>query len=135
MKFNLQTTEAIRKAKNTTTKLWSLVGPSSKLSVVNKLTIYKLFTRSALTYNIHIWYNTSMTNKRKIQTYQNKVIRLCMNLRPHPITHRQVRNEVIHQQSCIPTISDFCEKIRNNFVLCCFNHENEIIKTLFPHHD
>ena len=133
MKFNLQTTEAIKKAKNTTTKLWCLIGPRSKLSVVNKLTIYKLFTRSALTYNIHIWYNTSMTNKQKIQTYQNKVIRLCLNMRPHPITHRQVRNEVIHQQSHIPTVSEFCKKISNNFRFGCLNHENEIIKSLFSH--
>ena len=133
MKFNNQTTEALKKAKNVTSRLWRMIGPYSKLSLVNKLTIYKLFTRSALTYNIHLWYETSKTNRKRIQTYQNKIIRMCMNLRPDPISFRQVRNTTIHQICNIPTIVEFYKRIKNKFIEGCKNHNNETIKSFFPH--
>ena len=108
------------------------IGPYSKLSLVNKLTIYKLFTRSALTYNIHLWYETSMTNRKRIQTYQNKIIRMCMNLRPDPISFRQVRNTTIHQICNISTVIEFYERIKDKSIEGCKNHRNETIKSFFP---
>ena len=125
--------ECIKKARHMTSSLWNFLGPRSKLSVVNKVNVYKLYSRSNLTYNIHVWYNTSKTNQQRLQTYQNKMLRLCMNLRPHPITHTQVRNTIIHEQCKMPTLKEFAEKIKNKFKEGCEDHQNIIVRTLFTH--
>ena len=125
--------KSIKKAKYVTTSLYTLLGPKSKLSVINKINIYKMYSKSNLSYNIHIWHNTSKSNQQKLQSYQNKMLRLCMNLRPHPMTHRQVRNTRIHEQCKMPTVMEFAQKIKNKFIKGCEGHQNEIVSTLFTH--
>jgi hypothetical protein len=55
----------------------------------NKLMLFKLPIRSALTYTIPVWSNTSSSNYRQLQILQSKCLRVIGNYprrTPTPIT-------------------------------------------------
>ena len=131
LKFNHHCEKVLQSAKNTWKNLWQFVGPRSPLSNINKIVIYKTYVRPILTYNIHIWGPlTSKTNLKKIQAFQNKCLRLALGLRPDPMTHRQVRNEVVHQIAGIPTIEEFMNRLKNKFYWKSTSHPNPLIARL-----
>lgn len=131
LKFNQHVANVIKKAKDVTSKLWSLIKPGSKLHQNNKLLMYKLYVRSVLTYNIQIWDDISNGSKQKLQVYQNRCIRTALNLRPHPVTYKQIPTNTIHEMSRIPKITEFASKIKENFVQKCRQHVNELVVSLF----
>lgn len=55
LRFNQHCQVILAKTKQTLSKLWCLMGPQSCLNTTNKVTIFKLFLRSGLTCNIHVW--------------------------------------------------------------------------------
>ena len=133
MKFNLHVNNVINKAKMVKSSLWCIISPKSKLNVVNKMNVYKLYIRSVLTYNIQIWCDVSNTCMKRLQTYQNKSIRLILKLRPNPVTHRQISNLDIHKMTNMPTIMNFANRLKERYMNKCRNHPNEIVASFFPH--
>lgn len=131
LKFNDHVSNVIRKAKEVTSKLWTMMGPNSKLHKDNKLLMYKLYIRSVLTYNIQVWDDVSRSSMQRIQVLQNKSIRAALNLRPHPITFKQVHTSTIHLMTKIPLVSEFACKIKDKFVNNCNIHQNVLIRSLF----
>ena len=57
-----------------------LLGRTSKVSVYNKLLKYKHVLKPIWTYGIQLWGCASKTNIQIIQRFQNKVLRIIMNL-------------------------------------------------------
>ena len=57
MKFNLHV--LLTNVKHVKSRLWKVFGNKRKLNVVNKITIFNLYMRSILTYNIQIWSDVS----------------------------------------------------------------------------
>lgn len=98
---------------------------------MNKVTIYKLYIRSVLTYNIQNWIDISQTCMSRIQTYQNKCIRTALNLRPNTITFRQVPTSMIHAMAKVPTIQQFAKHIMQRFNNNTMQHENDLIASLY----
>ena len=93
IKFNKHCKNVMNQAKSTVTRLNPLIGCHSTLNSTNKITLYKSCIRSLLTYNIHVWDDISNTNMKKLESFQNKCLRQYLKLRPHPISHRQVRTD------------------------------------------
>ena len=62
----------------------------STLTIPNKLTLYKLFIRSVLTYAASVWSYTSPSNYRRLQVLQSKCLRVIGNYHrctPIPCLH------------------------------------------------
>ena len=115
MKFNQHCSNVIQQARTSISKLWKFISPRSKLNSKNKITIYKLYTRSILTYNIQVWRDISQTNLMKIQRIQNNSLRLSLGLRPHPVTYKQINNNKIHEMAGIETIKEFSDRLFLNY--------------------
>lgn len=115
---------AVMRTNDVTRRLNPLLKRNSGLSVDNKLTLYKIFIRSILTYAIQIWHTASRINMLKVQIVQNKVLRNILNLRPHPVTHRQVSNVVIHERTGVEHIDQFVSRLTLKFFNGMTGHEN-----------
>jgi hypothetical protein len=60
-------------------KMYWLLGRNSKLSVHNKLILYKQVIRPVWSYGIQLWGCASDSNIQVIQRYQNKVLKCTVN--------------------------------------------------------
>jgi hypothetical protein len=65
--FTKHLTSVTRKATGIFLQLFPLLTCNSTLSIPNKITLYKLFIRSVLTYAAPVWSNTSSSNYRRLQ--------------------------------------------------------------------
>ncbi|KAL4141647.1 hypothetical protein QTP88_004249 [Uroleucon formosanum] len=84
----------------------------NKKSVIQKkcsILIYKQLLRSLITYACPIWGNCSATHLRKIQIFQNKVLRIITN------APWFVRNENLHKDLRIIKIQDHIKALAENF--------------------
>ena len=55
---------------------------------------------------------------------------MALNLRPDPITYRQIKNEQIHVFSGMETLRQFAEKLTNKVHGVMENHENKMIRNV-----
>ena len=69
---------------------------------------------------------------KKLESFQNKCLKKCLKLRPHPVTHRQVRTDTVHQLAKFNTLKSNASTIGSRFIEKCTDHSNEIICNLFP---
>jgi hypothetical protein len=61
------------------TKMYWLLGRKSKLSISNKLLIYKAILKPIWTYGIELWGTSSNFNIAILERFQVKVLRLIVN--------------------------------------------------------
>jgi hypothetical protein len=61
------------------TKMYWLLGRKSKLSIDNKLLIYKVILKPIWTYGIQLWGTTSNSNNEIFERFQSKVLRLIVD--------------------------------------------------------
>lgn len=90
--------------------LYPILNRTSPLRLQCALLIYQSLLRSMLTYACGVWSNTSRTNIRKLQSFQNKVLRIALK------APWFVRNEQIHRDLHFPTIDEFLKKATRNFI-------------------
>jgi len=81
LKFNLHCKNVLQQARQTLAKLYVLLGYYSNRHKTNKIKIYKTCVRSLLTYNNHVWDDLSNSNMKKLESFQSKCLRQCLNLR------------------------------------------------------
>jgi hypothetical protein len=106
------------------TKMYWLIGRKSKLSITNKLLIYKVILKPIWTYGIQLWGTTSNSNIEILEHFQSKV------LRPIVDAPWYVSNSVIHNDLQIPIVKE--EISRLQLPLQC-SHQctpNELIASL-----
>ena len=93
-------------------KLYPLINRKSKLSVVNKLTVYKQVILPMLLYASSIWRTCARTHLQKIQRIQNKFLKMILNV---PFG---TRTSEVHQIAGIDMteniISAHAENTKNN---------------------
>lgn len=77
-----------------------LIGRNSKLSTANKLLIYNQILKPVWLYGIQLWGCASDSNIKRIQTFQNKVLRNIVNAPWY------VRNLDLHRDLRTPTVSE-----------------------------
>jgi len=101
-----------------------IIGRKSKLSLENKLLIYKTTLKPIWTYGIPLWCTSSNSNIEIPQQFQNKVLRSIVNAPWY------VPNTIIHTDLQIPTvkaeITNFSTKYREKLII----HPNELTPTL-----
>lgn len=90
-------------------QLYPLINRKSPLRTECTLLLYKALIRPLVTYACPVWSNSSTSNMRKIQTLQNKLLRISVN------APWFVRNEELHKDLNVPTIREFIRKLTKNF--------------------
>ena len=111
-KFDERCKSVLNQAKSTVSRLSRLIGCHITLNSTTKIILYKWCIRSLLTYNIHVWDDISNTNMKKLESFQNK----CLKLRPHPVTHREVRTDTVHQLAKVNTLKSYDSTIKSHFI-------------------
>jgi hypothetical protein len=90
-------------------RLYWIIGRKSKLSLTNKLLIYKVILKPIWTYGIPLWGTASQSNIEILQRLQNKILRMATN------APRYVPNNVIHIDLQIPTIREEITRPSTNY--------------------
>jgi len=105
-------------------RMYWIIGRKSKLSLENKLLIYKTILKPIWTYSIPLWGTASNYNIEILQRFQNKVFRSIVNAPWY------VPNTILHTDLQIPTvkaeITNFSTKYREKLI----THPNELIPAL-----
>lgn len=130
-RLNWQThIKAKRKQLNIKTKrLYWLLGPNSKLSLENKILIYKTILKPIWTFGIQLWGTASNSNIEILQKYQSKTLRSLVNA-PWFMT-----NLNIHKDLNIPTVHEEIRKYSTNYLSRLSNHPNVLAITLLDDSD
>lgn len=96
-------------------KLHWMLGRNSQLSIDNKLLIYKQMLRPVWIYGAQLWGCASKSNILKIQRFQNKVLRNCVDAPWY------VRNSYIHRDLRMETVEQMIIK-------CATSHEQRLLR-------
>jgi hypothetical protein len=109
------------------TKMYWLLGRKSKLTINNKLLIYKVILKSIWTYGIQLWGTTSTSDIEILERFQSKVLRLIVDASWY------VSNSVIRNDLQIPTVKEEIEEIgrfSSHYNVRISVHPNELIASL-----
>ena len=107
----------------TTTLNW-LIGSSSKMSLKNKILVYKTIIKPIWTYGIQLWGTAAKSNLEILQRFQSKTLRQIANA-PQCIT-----NDIIHRDLQIPTIQEEIKKYSSNYLKRLEEHPNTLAADL-----
>ena len=105
-------------------KMYWLMGRNSKLSLENKLLIYKTIIKPVWTYGIQLWGTASNSNIEILERFQSKVLRCIVS------AHWYVPNTIIQKDLCIPTIKEEIKKFSSKYSTRLGLHPNELAVTL-----
>lgn len=114
----------ISQAKSVRAKLKMLVGRGSKLSLQNKLLIYKQVIRPIFTYGIQLWACAPRMTVKKVQMYQNITLRTATNA-PY-----YCRNNDLHRDLQIQTIAELARSAATQHIHRLEHHPNPLAKRL-----
>ena len=111
-------------------KLSNLLNSKSKMSIKNKLLLYKQMVLPILLYAAPVWYQTCNTNRKKLESFHNKSLRDISDM---PLF---VRNAQIKFDTNETNIRNKIAKISSKFYDKAITHSNvyisEIINTTVP---
>lgn len=106
--------------------LYCLLKRGNKLPSYQKLHIYRAIIRPVMSYACQIFNNCAKTHLKKIQVVQNSILRMAMNVKWDSFT----TNSAIHEQSKVPFIDEFFEKLTKQFYESCSRHSNILVQSL-----
>ncbi|KAL1130391.1 hypothetical protein AAG570_013329 [Ranatra chinensis] len=106
--------------------LRQLLNRNSKLSIENKLTIYKTILKPTWTYGIELWGSAKKGNIDRIQSFQSKVLRTILNA-PWYVSYR-----TIHHDHNIPSVHETIQSRFKSFHSKLENHPNQLADALSP---
>lgn len=109
------------KAIATLIKLYPIFNRRSFFSPENKMLLYKVIVRSALTYACPVWSMMCKSNFDKLQVVQNKFLRLVGNYR------RWSPIKLIHDELEIEYVSDYIMQETKKYYNNIENHTNQLI--------
>lgn len=99
-------------------KLYWLIGKKSKLSISNKLLLYKQIVRPTWAYGAQIWGCAARSNIEILQRVQNRALRQIVGARWYE------RNSDIHRDLGMETVSQFITKVATNYERRLHHHPN-----------
>lgn len=109
MSFKKHIQYVIDRANIAVQTLYPLISRKSKLHLKNKITIYKLAIRPILTYACPAFINISKYHIEKIQKFQNRILRMILNL------NRFTRIHHLHTAASVPLVKDYVNKLSAKF--------------------
>lgn len=101
----------LKQLKTIKKKLYWMIGRQSKLSIHNKLMLYKQIMKPVWIYGIQLWGCSKASNINKIQIFQNKVLRNIVDARWY------MRNTDIRKDTSITTVEEEITKAARNHEL------------------
>lgn len=116
LSFAPHLTDAINRAYAALSKLYPLVNRRSKLTTDNKLTIYKTILRPIMTYACVSWNIISDTQCKRLQTTQNKMLRLLTN------SSRYISIAELHRLSRTQMVREYIEECSQKFLTTKIQH-------------
>lgn len=108
----------------TVSKFSWLLSKRSKLSVPNKLQLYKSIIRPIWSYASQLWSTASPSNIKVIQTAQNKCLRSVLGAPWY------VRNDVIHASLGVPLVIDYVKIMHRKYLNFLEFHPNHLAVNL-----
>lgn len=105
-------------------KLNWLLGCHSKLSIKNKLLLYKVVLKPIWTYGIQLWGTASTSNLNIIQRFQSKMLRKILQ------SPWYVTNKVIHRDTKMPTVQEEIRRFSQNYLHKLEDHPNYLAMSL-----
>lgn len=115
---------SMKKANAAISTLFCLLRKNNSVSLRAKILMYKAYIRPILTYAGTIIINCPTTHFKRLQTLQNKCLRMVLS-KPF-----YTRTTELHEQARIPTIRDFVLKNTDRFYLNTLTHDNQLVKPL-----
>ena len=97
-----------------------LTSRKSKLSIENKLKIYKTIIKPVWTYGIPLWGTAAMSHINKIETTQAKILRTIVNAPWY------VRNEDIRRDLGITTVKEAISSYAERYKARIVTHLNRL---------
>jgi hypothetical protein len=122
LRFNNQVEYAKTRGQMVRGQLNSLVNRRSKMSIKNKITIYRTMIRPSMMYGSAIWGTVSHTQLQKLQIVQNKFLRAAFN------APWFVRNTQLHRDANLPTIKEFLLDDARKFYAKAAVHPNPLVR-------
>jgi retron-type reverse transcriptase len=122
LRFNAQLEHAKIRAQMVLGQLNSLVNRRSKMSIQNKVTIYRTIVRPAMMYGSAVWGNVCNTQLHKLQVVQNKFLRAAFK------APWFVRNTQLHREAKLPTIREFLHDVARKFFENAAVHPNPLVR-------
>jgi hypothetical protein len=108
----------------TLTKIYWLLGRKSKLSISNKLLMYKTILKPIWTYGIKFWSTNSNSNIEILERFQSKAFRMIVDAPWH------VPNTVIQSDIQIPTVKEEIRCYSSQYSARLSAHPNDLIVNL-----
>ncbi|KAI5726243.1 hypothetical protein M8J77_025720 [Diaphorina citri] len=105
-------------------KMFWLLGPKSKLSIENKILLYKMILKPVWTYGIELWGCAKPSNINIIQRFQSKTLRSMLGAPFY------VSNKTIHTDLKIPLVSDVIKDRPLTYQKRIPHHPNQLIRDL-----
>lgn len=105
-------------------KLYWLIGRKSKLSLNNKLIVYKVILKPVWTYGVQLWGTASASNMQKLQQFQSKSLRIITD------APWFVSNETLHNDLHIPYVLQEAKCASAKYLSRLELHPNSLAVTL-----
>lgn len=122
LKFRRHVEETLCKAKTTSARLYPLTNYRSRLTLGNKIVLYRTMIEPILTYAAPIWNTAASVHKQKLQVLQNKIIRSMVN------AYRYTPNRVIYRDLRIRPIIDVLEDRTEKAAEQAATHKNSLVR-------
>lgn len=106
------------------TQMYWLIGRTSKLSLENKLALYKSIITPIWTYGIQLWGTASVSNIEILQRFQNKVLRIIVDAPWY------VPNNIIHQDLRVTSVQEEIQKFTKRYESRLEDHPNKLANKL-----
>src|SRR5215469_6778058 len=105
--------------------MYWIIGRKSKLSLTNKLLVYKIILKPIWTYGIPLWGMASQSNIEILQRLQNKILRMVTDAPWY------VPNRVLHTDLQLPTVREEITRLSTTYKAKIEVHPNTLTHNLF----
>ncbi|GBP92152.1 Probable RNA-directed DNA polymerase from transposon X-element [Eumeta japonica] len=102
-------------------RLSGMIGRKSKMSLLNKRTLYTMCIRPVMTYACPVFVHAAPTALQDLQVIQNKFCRRATGAQWY------VKNSVLHRDLELPTLSKYMKDASERFFSIAINHTNPLI--------
>ena len=119
------TKSMIEKIQRIRRQMHRLTSRKSKLTIENKLKIYKTIIKPIWTYGISLWGTAAMSYINKIETMQAKILRTTVNAPWY------VRNDDIRRDLGIPTVKEKISRYSEKYKSRIATHSNRLAAETF----
>lgn len=122
MTCKTHTTGVRNKAYGIISQIYSMIGRRSRLSIGNKLLMYKTIVRPVMMYASPAWGHAAATHIRRLQRVQNKFLRIALN------APWFVRNTQLHEEAKMPSLKDFMLATAEKYFQRAAQHRNPLVR-------